>query len=127
MKRIMVDSSVWIEYFRGNFHNTGLIEQGLRQGHVYITGPIVAELLQGVKTAGEHAALSRCIGAVSFVECAYKDWLEAGNISFNLRKKGITVPLTDIIIAVVAKKIEAAIYTRDKHFEEIPGVSLFRE
>ncbi|PKM79955.1 MAG: PIN domain nuclease [Firmicutes bacterium HGW-Firmicutes-14] len=125
MRRIMVDTSIWIEYFRGNFCDTNLIEQGLSLGYVYITGPIVAELLQGVKTSGEHKALSRCISAVPFVECGYQDWVKAGNISFNLRKKGVTVPLTDIIIAVAAIKIEAAVYTRDRHFKEIPGVKLF--
>lgn len=126
MRPIMVDTSIWIEYFRGNFHDTDLMEHGLNQGYIYITGPILAELLQGVRTAKEHSMLSRCIGAVPFVECEYRDWTKAGKISFGLRKKGITVPLTDIIIAVAAMKIGAAIYTRDSHFKVIPGAELYK-
>ena len=125
MKSIMVDTSIWIEYFRGKFHDTDLIEQGLQLGFIYITGPILAELLQGVRTVKERTALSRCISAVPFVECEYKDWIKAGKISFGLRKKGVTVPLTDIIIAVAAMKIGAAIYTQDSHFKIIPGADLY--
>jgi predicted nucleic acid-binding protein len=125
MKPIMIDTSIWIDYFRGDFRDTELIEHGLNQGFVYITGPILAELLQGVKTAKEYTILSRCISAVPFVECAFKEWLKAGKISLGLRKKGLTIPLTDIIISVAAAKIGAVIYTRDSYFKKIPGVELY--
>lgn len=52
-------------------------------------------------------------------------WTDAGNLSDSLRKKGVTLPLTDIILAVTAQNNHAAIFTLDKHFSFIPGVSLF--
>ncbi len=125
-KKVIIDTSIWIEYFRGNSQNEGFIEKGLSEGSIYITGSIVSELLQGVKTQKEYDILSKCIEAIPFINCEYKDWITAGSISLNLRKKGITVPLTDIVIASVAMRINAKIYTLDKHFERIDGIDLLK-
>lgn len=123
-QNIIVDTSIWIEYFQGGFKNTDLIEEGLSEGRIYTAGPIVAELLQGVKTKKEFDMLSRCLGAVQFIDCGYDEWVKAGSIAFDLRKKGITIPLTDIVIAVAAQKCSARIYTRDAHFQKISGIEL---
>lgn len=48
-----------------------------------------------------------------------------GIISLELRKKGITVPLTDVLIASVAMRCKMKIYTLDKHFPVIPGVTAY--
>lgn len=124
--KIIIDTCIWIEYFKGNFTNEYILEQGLNEGSVYITGPIISELLQGVKTRKEYSMLYKCIGAIPFINCEYSDWIAAGNISFDLRKRGITVPLTDVIIAAVAMRNNAKVYSFDKHFQNIPGLELLK-
>jgi predicted nucleic acid-binding protein len=123
--KIIVDTSIWIEYFKNTLINSKFIEKGLNEEFVYITGPIISELLQGVRTQKEYIMLSQSIGAVPFLNCHYNDWITAGNISFSLRKKGIIIPLSDIIIAAVAIRNDAKIYTLDKHFKQIPAVDLY--
>ncbi len=124
--KIMVDSSIWIEYFRGKLGQTEeLIEKGLNEGFVCVTGPIVAELLQGVKNEKEYNLLSHCIDAIPYVNCEYEDWMTSGKIAFELRGRGIIIPLSDIVIATVAMRIEAPVYTLDKHFGKIPDLKLF--
>ena len=118
-RKLLVDTSIWIEYFRGRLSDAAVIEQKLGQGTVFVTGPIVAELLQGVRTSAEADELRRCIDAIPYAECTLADWLTAGEMAFTLRRKGITIPLTDLIIAAVAKRIGAAVYSRDKHFARI--------
>lgn len=126
--KIMVDTSIWIQYFRGKLgQNEELIERGLNQNFICVTGPIVAELLQGVKSAKEYGMLGQCIDAIPYVNCEYGDWVKAGEIAFGLRKKGITIPLSDIIIAAVALRIDARVYTRDRHFEKIAAVRLYQD
>jgi predicted nucleic acid-binding protein len=49
----------------------------------------------------------------------------AGRISFNLRRKGITIPTTDLIIAGLAIENECQILTLDPHFKSIPGLDRF--
>ncbi|MGI6327385.1 MAG: PIN domain-containing protein [Dethiobacteria bacterium] len=48
--KIIVDTSIWIEYFKDKAEITAIIDKGLLAGSVYMAGPVVSELLQGVKT-----------------------------------------------------------------------------
>lgn len=125
-QKIIVDTSVWIEYFRNNEAIVKTINEGLDNNTIYIAGPIIAELLQGAKNDKELSLLSKYIDAVPCLECEMKDWADAGCISFSLRKTGITIPLTDIIIYSIARNNNAAIFTRDKHFNLIPDIKLFQ-
>ena len=52
--------------------------------------------------------------------------MKAGKLSCSLRRKGVTLPLTDIAIAVLAIEHNLSIFTLDKHFEQIPGVKLHK-
>ncbi|MGE5551372.1 MAG: PIN domain-containing protein [Bacteroidota bacterium] len=121
--KLLVDTSIWIEYFRGRLPDAAAIELGLGRETVFVTGPIVTELLQGVRSAVEAKQLRQCIDAIPYEECLREDWLAAGETAFALRRKGITVPLTDLIIAMVAKRIGAAVYSLDKHFALIDEAS----
>ena len=123
--KILVDTSVWIEYFRNNPEITGIIDTELSNNNICITGPIITELLHGVKTEKELNLLSDHIDALSWLECGIEEWKKAGLVSFKLRKSGYTVPVSDVIIAVVAISNDACVYTMDSHFKQIPGVRLF--
>ncbi len=124
---VIVDTSVWIEYFKNNPRYVEIIESGLIKGNVYITGPIIAELLLGIKSDKEHSLLSSHIEAVPFLECGSAEWKKAGEISFIIRKSGLTIPLTDVIIAATAINNNASVLTLDAHFSLIPGVVLYQK
>lgn len=125
-KKIIVDTSIWIEYFKNDPGIARIIDEGLDANEIYIIGPVVAELLQGVRTKREQETISKLIDAVAFLDCEMKDWADAGRISWSLRKSGITVPLTDLIIFSVAQNNDAVIFTKDKHFNLIPDIKLFQ-
>jgi predicted nucleic acid-binding protein len=46
-------------------------------------------------------------------------WLEAGSLSFALKKKGKTINLADCYIAILAMEHKCSVLTLDKHFKEI--------
>ena len=48
-----------------------------------------------------------------------RDWIVAGEIGAALRKKGVTVPLADLIIYTVALNNNCSIFTLDSHFAMI--------
>jgi len=52
-------------------------------------------------------------------------WIEAGRISFALRKKGITISTTDLIIASLALENNCSILTLNPHFQKIPGAKIY--
>ena len=123
--RILVDTSVWIEYLRNNPEITGIIDTELSNNNIYTTGPVITELLQGVKTENELKLLSDHIDALIYLECGINHWKKAGQISFKLRKSGLKIPVTDVIIATVAIENGAFVYTLDNHFKHIPDVRLY--
>lgn len=44
-------------------------------------------------------------------------WEEASWLAFQVRRKGLTIPFTDLLIAAVAVKSGAVIVHRDRHFD----------
>jgi len=115
--KIMADTSVWIEYFKGNNKIAGLLEEYLLDNNVHINGIIIAELIQGIKNNKDKEAVLGGIDAVPYIELTYEDWLLAGDLSNELR-------ITDIATAAVAINNNMSVFTLDKHFEHIPGVKL---
>ena len=65
--------------------------------------------------------------ALPLLEASLTTWIEAGRISFALRKKGITIPTTDLIIASLALEHNCSLLTLDPHFQKIPGVKPFND
>lgn len=122
---VIVDTSVWIEFLRNCDSNiSDHLKQLLRSGKVAITGMILAEILQGIKNPNEADAVKKSLESLPFIEMQKEMWQLAGETSASLRKKGITIPLSDIIIGIIAVEEKHEIFTLDSHFEKIPGVTL---
>lgn len=125
--KIIADTSVWIEYFKGNAKIAAFLEENLLNENIYINGIIIAELLECIKTQKEAEAISSAISTVPYLETGYDNWIFSGNLSASLRKKGITLPLSNIIIAAAAIKNGMSIATLDRHFMQIQEVKLCDE
>ncbi len=123
--KIIVDTSIWIEYFKNNPTYVPFIEENLNLENIYMVGPIISELLHGVKNEKEYLMLSGSISAILYVDCIFEDWIKAGYILFNLKKKGSIIPLTDALISAIAIRVGAPVLTMDRHFKNIPGIKLF--
>ncbi|MCK5420332.1 MAG: PIN domain-containing protein [Desulfobacterales bacterium] len=125
---ILVDTSSWIEYFNIPDSKSGeIIENLLHDGRVVTAGIVLTELLQGAKVKEEFEAILENVVALPMLKTTTDTWIEAGRISFALRRKGITIPITDLIIAGLALQNECQILTLDPHFKKIPGVSLYKQ
>ncbi len=53
-------------------------------------------------------------------------WEEVERMLWNLDRQGCTLPLTDVVIACCAMRIDAVVLTFDNHFWQIPGVRAVR-
>jgi len=118
MKKILIDTSIWIDYFKGIEAVTEAIND-LDAGTTCITGPVMTELIQGVKNKKESKDLVLALESLPRLEITGQDWIDAGTFGSTLRQKGITIPLPDLIIFTVALNNNCAIWSRDKHFQTI--------
>ena len=117
---VLIDTSAWIDFFRGRQNAvTEAVQLALQLGLARLCGPVKAELLQGVKTKKDKQQLGILFDAVESLATHELDWEVAGDTLQVLRESGITLPLTDALIAAVATRHKAQVLTLDHHFSHL--------
>jgi len=120
--RILVDTSVWIDFFRGvPSRENALLKNCLnRREHIFIAGVIVQEILQGIKNNSQHRSVKEFLFLFPRVEAQFADFVEAADIHRDLRKRGMTIhsPI-DCQIAVLAIRNRLSLLHKDKDFTVI--------
>lgn len=120
VERVLVDTSVWVDYFRGN---TPLVSEKmdrlLSEAVVCVPKIVLAELLQGAKSDREVSAIEDFLEAFTIIDQGPDTWIKAGRLSRRLKSRGKTIHLTDCYIAVIAEESRCALLTLDEHSREI--------
>lgn len=118
----MIGASAWIEYFR---HGEGIVSEVvdclLEGGRALLCGVVEAEILQGLRR-GEREEVADLFSALAYIETERRDFSAAGERLGELRRNGITIPLTDAIIGAICSRHDVALLTTDRHFDHIPEV-----
>lgn len=115
--KVLIDTCAWIDFLRstdgvlGNF-----VTQALESDKAVICGVVITELLQRAKGKKELQKLNFIFSTLEVLPVNDNDWYKAGEMLQKLRSKGVTLPITDALIATVAKNHEVPICTIDKHF-----------
>ena len=117
----LVDTSAWLLALRKNFLPIAKdrIDYLLKEDLVISTGMVRLELLGGTKTEIEFQRLKARLDALDTVETDMQLWARAYELAFNLRRRGVTIPYTDILIAACALHANAIILHADAHFDLI--------
>jgi predicted nucleic acid-binding protein len=118
--KILIDTSAWIEYFKDK--SAGLskrVDEILSKYEVYVPKVVIAELIQGSKSEREVSIIEDFVDAFNIIDQKEDTWIKAGKLSFNLKKKGKNVNLTDCYIAVIAQEYDCQILSLDFHFKDI--------
>ncbi|MDP2156105.1 MAG: PIN domain-containing protein [Nitrospirota bacterium] len=122
---VIVDTSVLIDFLKNTEPNAKAVESLIAAKRVFTTGIIMAELLQGIKSAKEEGYVTELLDGIPAIEVNSATWVHAARLACSLRRKGLTLPLTDVAIATVAIEHKFSVFTLDKHFEQIPGVVIY--
>lgn len=120
-KYALIDTSAWILALRkgGPESHRAVIDRLIREGRAATTGLVLAELLAGVRTRREFRELAAGLSALIRFDPGERTWLRAAEFAFELRRDGITVPTTDVLILTVAWENGCALIHADRHFELI--------
>ena len=125
-RNVLIDTSAWVEFFRGSAGTAGEVSKLIEGGRAVICGVISYELLQGTKSAEEAERLTDVLPALNYVEMTSDLWIRAGKLSAGLRRKGITLPMSDILIGALALEHDIEVLTVDEHFASIPGLKRYQ-
>jgi predicted nucleic acid-binding protein len=120
-KRVLVDSSVWIRFFRTRTPDPtcSLLETLLQQKRVATLWLIRLELLSGTSTPDAYAALDQDLAALRQLALTDELFRAAGQLRWQLARQGVTVPLVDSVIAACAIVYDCLLLHDDQHFTAI--------
>ena len=122
MSLVMVDTSVWIEFFRsGKKPVCDKLDVILQQDEAAICGIIEMELLRGVRKHEKNTLKNR-LAALHYLKTEREDFINAGEKLNQLRNKGITIPSTDALIGQICIKNGIKLLTMDHHFDHLEEV-----
>ena len=114
------DTCIWVDYFKNkNFKYAKNIEPLIFENRLYTCGIIIAELISGTKSRREANIIEQTLSSLELINIDYKTYIHAGFMRGNMLKKGITLPLTDTIIACTCISSNCSLFSYDKHFKKI--------
>ena len=116
---MMVDTSVWIDYFNGkNSEKTNILDVALSEGDVVIGDLILLEILQGFRNDKDYNEARKNLIHLDIYELFGKEMIEKCSDNYrSLRKKGITIRKTaDVIIATFCIENNMPLLFSDRDF-----------
>jgi predicted nucleic acid-binding protein len=115
MSSILIDSSAWIEYFRGNKENLFITEL-IKNNSICTNDMILTELLPSVIQKKEKKLVALMNSIIKYaIEII---WNELQYLQLmNLQHGNNNVPVTDLIIVQNCLQNDLSIVARDKHFK----------
>ena len=118
---ILVDTSAWIFALRKNpfIKLKSRIDHLLEIDNVFTLDIIRLELLGGTKTKEEFDRLKNRLDALYEISTDAELWSSAAQLAFDLQRKGLTIPYTDILIANATIQSKAILMHADSHFDLI--------
>jgi len=124
MPRVIVDTSVWISFFRGADNLPGQFRELLQSQQLVTCGIVIAELLAGVRNAHERESIETGMAGLDYLEMNQSTWTLVGTTLAALRRAGKTLTISDVILAALAVENDCSVLTFDRHFRTIPNVRL---
>ena len=124
--QILVDTSIWIDYFKSG-KNSNELDVLIDENLIVINEIILAEIVPFLKVKRQGKIIQMLNEVIQLPIDI--DWDEIIQFQFRCLKSGINgVGIPDLLIAQNIKQNNCKIYTLDKHFQlmkDIYGLNLF--
>ncbi len=127
MKPLLVDTSVWVDYFNGiiSKETEYLYECIIKDYPVCVCPMIIQELLQGFKNDKDyHLAKESLLELIILVADPIEAAIGAANIYRKARKNGITIRKSnDCMIAYYAMLHKVPVLQKDRDFPQLAKIT----
>jgi len=128
--KVLVDTSVWADFFNGypSPEEKALSRLIAGNDEIFTCGVVVAEVFQGLRRDRGRAEIVRLFRELVFVEpSGIEAYLRAADVYRSLRRRGVTVRSTiDCLIAVVAEENECDVLSRDRDLQAVLSSGLLK-
>jgi len=125
IESVLLDTSVWIDALQGRTpHIVKMTQELLNEDRILTCGPVIFEIKRGLRPP-ERKKILPLFDALIRLSVDETIWDAGGDLDASLRKKGITIPPMDVIIAQVCLHHKVFLFTLDEHFRSVPRLKIF--
>ncbi len=115
---IMIDSSCWIKFFRNSDKDVAdKVQLLIENDSACICGIIELEIIQGIKSKRQKEEVEQLFSILKYFDFERRDFINAGSRIRDLRKEGITLTPSDVLIAELCIRNSITFYSLDKEFD----------
>ena len=123
---VFVDTCIWASFFgTPGSPEKAAVDDLLDADRVALVGPILAEVLRGFRRKDQADWVASRLQLAHYAEVTWDDWRAAADLGRELAAKGNKVPLTDLVVAAVAHRCLASVYSTDPHFDLVADLKRF--
>jgi predicted nucleic acid-binding protein len=94
----------------------------MTEGQAVLCDMVRLELWNGARGTAEHRMLRDLERELESVPTSSEVWDLATDLGRNCRRKGLTIPAADLLIAACARHHRLGVVHADRHFDEIDAV-----
>jgi predicted nucleic acid-binding protein len=124
---VFVDTCIWASFFgKPGSIEKAAIDSLLDLDRVALVGPVMAEILLGFRRKDQADWVASRLRMAHIMEVGWDDWQAAADLGRDLAATGNKIPLTDLLLAVIARRCGAWLYTTDPHFDLVADLKRFR-
>ena len=124
---VFVDTCIWASFFtKKNSPEKSAVDELIDTDRVALIGPILTEILLGFRRKDQADWAASRLRMAHYVEPTWDDWRNAADLGRALRSSGKHLPLTDLVVASVATRNTASVFTTDPHFDLIADLKRYR-
>jgi predicted nucleic acid-binding protein len=113
--RILVDSSVWIEFLRNGNGASPELAHAIRTGQAMICPVVWVEIWSGIRGKREQSVFDQVTDLCPTLPMDEKTWELAGELGRAAKRAGLNCPVADVLIVACAKRHGAGLLHQDKH------------
>ena len=124
---LLIDSTVYVDWFRRRVEPQEIIEPWIKARAIAICGIIRAEVIRGVINPRQKVKIAELFDVLEEVPTDSVLWHDAAEMAWRLDRKGAVLPLTDIVIAACAQRVNATLITLDDHFTKVPELKILED
>lgn len=119
--RVLVDTSAWIDAFRsdGDQSIRDAVSRVTADGIAVLCDLVRLELWNGARGTAERRMLRELENELECLPTTDQVWQGAITLASACRKRGWTVPATDLLVAACAEHHSADLLHHDAHFDQI--------
>lgn len=131
--QVLIDTSAWIEYLRDDALRrdravAGEVRQLIENDRAAVTEPIFIEIAVGARARKQLERWTRAFSEFRLYSVDREVWHAAAEHGFALGRKGVHVPIVDLLVATIARENGLAVlHGGEKHYPLMAPLMGFTE